>query len=162
VTESIQSAEDMRVELKKVAKRLRTTVTAISRLASSNTVPDFITRPEKRKSVNMSSLFSFLSAGVHELVLSRPDIQATWVRSDEDLRDFFRDLAEHTGRSLTAMCEQAGVSLSLPTWVHGSSGAKTMQLDVVLKILSSEGVTVKVRKITPTKRRGRQALIGRI
>lgn len=162
MTGSIQTADHMRAELRKVAKRLRTTITAISQLASSNTVPDFITRPEKRKSVNMSSLFSFLGAGVHELVLSRPDIQETSVRSDEDLKDFFRSLVEHTGRSLTAMCEQAGVSLSLPTWVHGSSGARTMQLDVVLKILASEGVTVKVRKVTLTKRQGQRALFTQI
>lgn len=160
MTQSIQTADDMRGELKKMAKRLRTTVTAISRLASSNTVPDFITRPEKRKSLNMSSLFSFLAAGVHELVLSRPDIRETAVRSDEDLKEFFRNLVEHTGKSLTAQCEDAGVSLSLPTWVHGSSGAKTMQLDVVLKILASEGITVKVRKIVATKRHGQRALLA--
>lgn len=140
-----------------MASRMRTTLTAISLHSSSNTVPDFVTRPHKRKSVNMTSLLSFVAAGGHEFTASRPDVgEATFV-TDEEMKDFFRLLAEKTGKSLTAICQNAGVSLSVVTWVHGTSGTRTVQLDVVLRILAAEGVILKLRKKTD-KRAGQRAL----
>lgn len=142
-----------------MASRMRTTLTAISLHCSSNTVPDFVTRPHKRKSVNMVTLLSFVSAAGHEFVATRPDIGQASFGDDEQLKDFFRLLSEKTGKSLTAISTNAGVSLAVVTWVHGSSGARTVQLDVVLRILVAEGVTLRLRKKVD-KRTAQRALLA--
>ena len=142
-----------------MATRVRTSLTAISLYTSSNTVPDFVTRPHKRKSVNMTSLLSCVTAAGHEFVAIRPDLGEACFGSDDELKDFFRLLSEKTGKSLTAICQESGVSLCVVTWVHGSSGGKTIQLEIVLRILSAQAVTLKLRKKT-NKTAGQRALLA--
>jgi hypothetical protein len=161
VTQAIKTVDHMREELRKLPSRLRvrTTLTAICLEASSNTVAEFATRPHVRKNINLSSLFQVFAVVGHELVFARADIEEHAVHSDEELKQFFRDFAKATGKSLSAMTTDAGISLGLVSWVTGSSGTKTIQLEPLLKVLNSEKVTLKLRKIQPTRAAAKRAAI---
>jgi hypothetical protein len=162
VTQGIKTVDDMREELKKLPSRMRvrTTLTAICLEASSNTVAEFATRPHKRKGVNMSSLFEVFAVAGHELVVVRPDIAETAFRSGEELKEFLRLLSAKTGKSLTAMTLEAKISLGIVSWVSGSSRHNTIQLEPLLKLLNSQNVTLRLRKIQPTKAAAKRAILS--
>ena len=156
----IKTIEHMREELTKMVRRMRITLNALSLEVGSNTVQDFVTRPHKRKSITMTPLFSVFKVVGHELVASRPDMPEFRLRSNEDLKEFFRALAKASGKGLSTMSEEAKVSLTIVTWVTGSSRAQTVNLESVLKILNHQKVALKLRKILPTKAAGKRAALS--
>lgn len=161
MTQPIKTVDDMREQLKKLPSRMRvrTTLTAICLEASSNTVAEFATRPLKRKNINLSSLFQVFAVAGHELVASRPDIVECAFHNDEELKEFFRQLAAQSGKSLTAMTAEAKLSLGIVSWTTGSSGTKTIQLEPLLKLLNSQDVTLRLRRIQPTRAAAKRALL---
>jgi hypothetical protein len=161
VTQPIKTVDHMREQIKKLPGRMptRTTLNAICLEVSSNTVADFALRPHKRKNINMSSLFDVFVVTSHELVAARPDLAEFVIRSDDDLKAFLRKLCEVTGKTISAMSDQAGISLTLVTWLTGSSRRKTVQLEPLLKLLNSEKVTLKLRKIPMARSTAKRAMM---
>lgn len=161
MTQAIKTVDDMRDQLKKLPSRMRvrTTLTAICLEAGTTTVGEFANRPHVRKNINLSSLFQVFAVAGHELVASRPDLPEFSIRSDDQLKEFFRELSALTGKALSAMTGEAKISLGIVSWTTGSSKTKTVQLEPVLKLLNSQGVTLKLRKIQPTRAAAKRASI---
>ncbi len=161
MTQPIKSIDDMREQIKKLPSRMRAraSLTGLCIEAGATTVAEFATRPHARKSINMSSLFQVFAVAGHELVASRPDIVESAFRNEEELKEFLRQLAQQSGKSLSAMTGEAKISLGIVSWVTGSAGMKTIQLEPLLKLLNSQGVTLKLRKIQPTRAAAKRAII---
>jgi hypothetical protein len=158
MTQGITTLDQMREELKKVPGRLpgRMTLSGICKEARSSTVAEFANRSSSRKGVTLTSLFDFFAVTGHELVATRPDMEEVLLRSNEDVKGFLRHLAKLSGVSMTLMAERAGCSLGMVTWVTGSSGKNTISLEPFLRLLSHEGVVLRLRKILPMKSASRR------
>ena len=153
---AIKTSEDMRNELKRMAKRLRTTLTAIGNTVGTNsTVADYAFRSGTRRDVTAAKLFEFVAAAGHELVATPVngggDLGVTVLRSDDDLKRLIGQLPLMTGKALSQLTKDAGISLALVHWVHGTAQKagepqKTVRLAPVLKLFGQAGIELSLRK----------------
>lgn len=138
-----------------MARRLRVTLHALCKASGkSTTVADFVNQPEKRTDVTMRALFSVITTASHEFVLTPrgvdDDLATGLIRTEGDLLAYVKRLPTMTGKTLTALSKEAGVSLSLLTWANKGLPS-SVYLHTVLAVLDAANINVKLRRIGDVK-----------
>lgn len=161
---AIRTIDDMRAAVLKLPARTKNTLTALTTAAGmSSTVADWALRPEKRNSITWEPLLQLLTTAGHELV-ARPrgensDLANVPIRNIQDLRRLIKSLPLITGKTLTALSRQAGISLTVVLWSNRSD--RSVTLLPILTLLHEGGYSVFLRKSPETRRQARiEALKG--
>lgn len=146
-----------------MAKSRKTTVTALCIAAgTSNTLADFAMSP-KRLGVTFGSLFPVMKlAGFEFVITGKPpndDLAVRRFTDHEGLRKALSSLPLQTGKSMTALSEKAGISLTVLGWVNGTGGTKTLSFLPVLKLLKACDLDLALEKNAPNKRAARRASV---